>query len=40
MPIDQAKSPDNFKVLHMFTSNTYTNFRTAYKHLLIPGYIV
>ena len=26
----QTKSPDNSNVLHMFNSNSYTNFRTAW----------
>ena len=24
----------------MFNNNTYTDFRTAYKHILIPSYII
>ena len=27
-------------VLQMFNNNTYTDFRTAYKHLLIPRYVI
>ena len=26
-------------MLHMFSSNIYTDFRTAYKHVLIPNYL-
>ena len=36
----QAKSPDNSNILHMFNNNTYTDFRTAYKHILIPNYVI
>ena len=36
----QTKSPDNSNVLHMFNNNTYTDFRTAYKHVLIPSYVI
>ena len=25
---------------HMFNNNTYTGFRTVYKHDLIPSYII
>ena len=39
-PPRQTKSPDNFKVLHMFNNNTNTDFRTAYKHVLIPSYMI
>ena len=38
-PPRQTKSPDNSNVLHVFNNNTYTNFRNAYKHILIPSYI-
>ena len=34
----QTKSPNNSNVLHMFNNNTYTDFRTAYRHVLIPSY--
>ena len=27
-------------MLHMFHNNTYTDFRTAYKHVLIPSYFI
>ena len=40
LPPRQTKSPDNSNVLHMFNKNTYTDFRTAYKHVLIPSYII
>ena len=36
----QTKSPNNSNVLHMFNNNTYTDFRTAYRHVLIPNYII
>ena len=39
-PPRQTKSPDNSNVLHMFHNNTYTDFRTAYRHVLIPSYII
>ena len=39
-PPRQTKSPDNSYVLHTFNNNTYTDFRTAYKHVLIPSYII
>ena len=32
----QTKSPDNSSMLHMFNNKIYTDFRTAYKHVLIP----
>ena len=31
----QKKSPDNSYTLNMFNNNTYTNCKTAYKHMLI-----
>ena len=31
----QIKSPDNSNTLNIFNNNTYTNFKTAYKHMLI-----
>ena len=31
----QTKSLDNSNTLNMFNNNTYTNFKTAYKHMLI-----
>ena len=36
----QTESPNNSNVLHMFNNNTYTDFRTAYRHVLIPSYII
>ena len=39
-PSRQAKIPDNCNVLYMFNNNTYTDFRTAYKHVLIPSYVI
>ena len=26
-------------MLHIFNNNTYNDFRTAYKHVLIPSYV-
>ena len=37
-PPRQTGIPDNSNVLYMFNNNTYTDFRTAYKHVLIPNY--
>ena len=34
----QTKDPDDSNVLLMFNNNTYIDFRTAYKHVLIPSY--
>ena len=34
------KMPDNSNMLHMFNNNIFTDFRTAYKHILIPSYII
>ena len=39
-PPRETKSLDNSNMLHMFNNNTYTDFRTAYKHVLIPSYII
>ena len=36
----QTKTPDNSNMLHMFNNNTYTDFRTAHKHVLIPSYVI
>ena len=36
----QTKSLDNFNVLYMFNNNTFTDFRTAYKDVLIPSYVI
>ena len=27
-------------MLHMFNNNTYNDFRTTWKHILIPSYII
>ena len=35
----QTTSPDNSHMLQMVNNNFYTNFRTVYKHLLIPIYL-
>ena len=34
--VDKKPSPQVENMLHMFNNNTYTDFRTAYKHILIP----
>ena len=39
-PPRQTKSPDISNMLHMFNNNTYTDFRTAYKQVLIPSYVI
>ena len=39
VPPRKAKSTDNFNLLHMFNNKTYTDIRTAYKHLL-PSYVI
>ena len=36
----QTKIPDKCNVLHMFNNNNYTDFRTTYKHVLIPSYVI
>ena len=36
----QAESPDNSIIFHMFNNNTYTDFKTAYKHILILSYVI
>ena len=36
----QTKPPDNSNVLHTFNNNTYADFRTAYKHVLIHSYVI
>ena len=39
-PIKSSKktnSHDNSNLWHMFNNTTYTDFRTTYKHVLIPG---
>ena len=35
-----TKSLDNSNILHIFNNNTYTDFRTGYKYILIPSYII
>ena len=37
-PPRDTTSPDNSSVLLMSNNNTYIDFRTAYKHILIPSY--
>ena len=39
-PPMQAKRPDNSNMLLMFNNNIYVDFRTAYKHILIPSYVI
>ena len=39
-PHKHTKQPDNYNVLPMFNNKTYTDFKTAYKHVLIPNYVV
>ena len=36
----QMKSPDNSHLLLMFNNNTHVDFRTAWKHVLIPSYFI
>ena len=36
----QTKSRDNSNLLLMFNNNTYIDFRTACKHILIPSYFI
>ena len=38
VPSRQTKSPANFNMLHMFKNITYTDFKTANKHVLTPTY--
>ena len=35
----QIKSSDNSNLLHIFNNYAYTDFRRAYKHILIPSYL-
>ena len=30
----------NSNLLHMFNNNTYVSFKTSYKHVLIPSYVI
>ena len=39
-PPTQTKSPDNSNIFYIFSNNTDTSFRTAYKHILIPSYVI
>ena len=39
-PPSQTKDHDNSNILHMFNNNSYTDFTTLYKHILIPGYVI
>ena len=34
------QSPDSSNMLHVFNNETYTDFRTANKHVLIPNYVI
>ena len=36
----QTKNPDNSNMLHMFNNNTFTDFTTPYKHVLILSYVI
>ena len=36
----QAENPDNSSMLYIFNNNTFTDFRAAYKHVLIPSYVI
>ena len=35
-----TKEPANSKMFFMFNDNIYAEFRTAYKHILIPSYVI
>ena len=39
-PLRQTKSQDNSNMSYMFQNNIYTNFKTTYKHALIPSYVI
>ena len=39
-PLMQTQNPDNSNMSFMFNNNTYSDFRTAYKHVLIPSYVI
>ena len=39
-PPRQTNSSDNSNMLHRLNSNTYTDFGTAHKHVLILSYII
>ena len=39
-PPKQRKSPNNPNLLQIFDNNIYTDFGTAYKHVLNPTYII
>ena len=34
------QSLDNSNMLQILKNNTYTDYRTAYKHVLIPSYVI
>ena len=36
----QTKSLNNSNMLHILNNNTYSDFRRAYKHVLIPNYVI
>ena len=36
----KTKSPDNSNMLYVFHNDTYTDFRTANKRILIPSYVI
>ena len=39
-PGKQTKDPNNSILLLIFNNNTYIDFRTAYRHVLIPSYFI
>ena len=39
-PPRQAENPDTSSMLYIFSNNTFTDFRAAYKHVLIPSYVI
>ena len=39
-PHRETKRLDNSNILRMFNNNTYTDFRAAYKHILIRSYVI
>ena len=36
----QAENPDNSSMSYIFNNNTFTDFRAAYKHVLITNYLI
>ena len=39
-PPRQAENPDTSSMLYIFSNDTFTDFRAAYKHVLIPSYVI